>query len=163
MNLKGSKSHDLTKVLYWYSPGGTKEDQDKPIIIIGIPAKIQTKHHLNTSLQIYCYANQWFIILNFIEMHITIKSVNMLISIHFQSIPSSLQSMSQMSLRNMTTICRGIRKNAMSLTEYKYYFISHFSLNYQQRMYLFLALKPHGSDIFCILHYPFISAGVCFG
>jgi hypothetical protein len=57
MNLKGNSSHDLTKVLHWYIPGGTEKDQDKPIMIIGIPAKIQTKHHLNTSRQHYCYAS----------------------------------------------------------------------------------------------------------
>jgi hypothetical protein len=148
MNLKGSSSHDLTKVLSWYLPGGTEECHDKPTVSIGIPANIQTKHHLNTSLEHYCYANHCFIILNFKEMCITTQSVNMPLLIPFQSIPSSLQSMSQISLKNATPICRGLWKNAMSLTEYKGYFISHFFLNYHPRIYLFLALKPHGSESF---------------
>jgi hypothetical protein len=42
-------NHGLTKVLFWHLAGGTKENYEKTVRIVGIPAKIQTGHLPNTN------------------------------------------------------------------------------------------------------------------
>jgi hypothetical protein len=50
-------------VLSWHLPGGTEESYKNPIGIAGVPDKIQTENPPNMSLEHYCYANQFNLVM----------------------------------------------------------------------------------------------------
>jgi hypothetical protein len=45
------RGRELTEVLSRHLPGGTEGNREKPVMKASAPAKIQTKHLLNRSLQ----------------------------------------------------------------------------------------------------------------